>query len=68
MRNEPSFVKDRYAAKPEERLTSSDIDKFCSMWKGDESSEEMATIYEKKVPKGLLDVEKAVIEMRRGLI
>ncbi len=64
MKDEPSFVKDRYASKPEERLTSSDIDKFCRMWKGDEDSDAMATIYENNVPKILYDTEIAVRSMR----
>lgn len=57
-------IVDKYVTKPEERLTSSDIDKFCKMWRGDEDSDALGAIYESKVPKILYDTEIAVRSMR----
>ena len=45
-------------------LNSSEIDKFCNAFKGDKNIQEMAEIYETKVPRISYDTEKAVRYMR----
>lgn len=49
-------------------LTNGDIDMLYEMLKGDRDSQNLAEIYEKRVPKILYDTESAVVSMRRGLI
>lgn len=62
------FVDDQYKADPPNtrygKLSDKEIDVFCEKFKGDKDSQNLAKIYESKVPRIFFDVEAIVRGMR----